>query len=49
MPANIEGGTVPPLMTAMTGHYRRLPGQYGDTVKTTFDQVAGWLTDHRVS
>jgi pimeloyl-ACP methyl ester carboxylesterase len=27
----------------------KTPGQYGDTVKTTFDHVAGWLTDHYVS
>ncbi|GII42763.1 hypothetical protein Pph01_77660 [Planotetraspora phitsanulokensis] len=27
----------------------KTPVQYGDTVKTTFDHMAGWLTDHYVS
>ncbi|HEV7666052.1 MAG TPA: alpha/beta hydrolase, partial [Chloroflexota bacterium] len=27
----------------------QFPGQYGDTVKTTFDYAAGWLENHFVS
>ena len=49
---SVQTVTVPLLTLGMTGHWEYLatercektPGQYGDTLKTTYDYVDRWLS-----